>query len=110
MCGSAPVYVAIPLADVYSNGYTKDLLALNSYQWERRLPWAAREVVTPLNFEAWNRLLSSHPDKCFVAYVLSGIQQGFRIGYGSGSSRNLRSAKKNMLSAIVHAGIIDKYL
>lgn len=38
-------------------------------------------VRTPLRVDVWERELSGHPDRTFVAYLLRGITHGFRIGF-----------------------------
>ena len=42
---------------------------------------SCKEIITPLKLYEWGQLLSTHPDKEFVRYILQGIQDGFRIGY-----------------------------
>jgi len=44
-----------------------------------------------------------------VAYILSGIQEGFRVGYQGGDHR-LGSAKKNMQSAEYNPQVVRDYL
>ena len=92
--------------------YTADLCALEgvakllrpSHQVDLRL----RPVTTPLKVNEWARLLTNHPDTAFVDYILAGIKEGFRIGY---KSRNkLRSASRNMRSALEHPQVVQKYL
>ena len=41
-------------------------------------------VVTPLKLAQWEYMLAHHPDREYVAYILSGIQEGFRVGYQRG--------------------------
>ena len=76
----------------------------------RQLPStpSLRTQNSPLQprLQAWQQGLQSHPDKQFVAYILDGIANGFRIGcrhgsyavapvYGAGKDKNLRSAYEN---------------
>jgi hypothetical protein len=54
-------------------------------------------ISTPLVTDAWEVMLTSHPDRAFARYICSGIRSGFRIGFRRGSP--LRSATANMPSA-----------
>ena len=65
-------------------------------------------VTTPLKVNEWARLLAYHPDRAFVDYILSGIKGDFRIGYKS--HNKLRSAHRNVLSALKHPQVVQKYL
>ena len=67
-------------------------------------------VSSPLRdcLSAWRVYLADHPDPGFAKYVLSGIQQGFRVGFNY--SAKLRSAQRNMLSAMDHPGVVDDYI
>ena len=61
--------------------YTEDLLALDCCQ-----PQSGKEPVqeklegiySPLFVE---EMLAHHPDRCFMEYLLSGIKEGFHIGF-----------------------------
>ena len=55
---------------------------------------------------AWE--LRFHPQWPQVDFVLDGIRHGFKLGFSP--SQKLKSAKKNKLSAIQHASVIDVYL
>ena len=68
-----------------------------------------REVHTPLIVPQWQSHLQGHPDPEFVAYLLDGINHGFRIGF-SYSNHTCRSAKRNMLSATQNPAVVEKYL
>lgn len=65
-------------------------------------------AVSPLNVTEFTRELAGHPDQSAVTYVLSGLRDGFRLGFQS--SRSLKSAKKNNSSATQHPTVIDEYL
>ena len=65
-------------------------------------------IITPLRAQQWAELLSSHPDQSFVDYILHGLQQGFHIGYKRGGM--LQVSKRNMLSALEHPEVVEKYL
>ena len=71
--------------------YTRDLVALDRCQ-SPEVDRVAKElysgVATPLRVDEWATLLEAHPDRQFVQYILSGIANGFRIGFqtpGQGS-------------------------
>ena len=49
----------------------------NSYQ---SVDLCIIHISTPLKIEVWEKCLCNHPDKDFVAFILKGIKQGFRIG------------------------------
>ena len=63
--------------------YTLQLLALDACRpcIPVELPHALCEATTPLCFQTWERELAHHPDQQqLVAYILSGIKNGFRMG------------------------------
>ena len=54
-------------------------------------------IVTPYVVAEWERLLASHPDRDFVAYIVRGITSGFRIGVDpSLINRQFQSTNSNM--------------
>ena len=65
-------------------------------------------VFTPLKLEHWESLLTSHPDKEYVNYLLRGIREGFRIGFKEAGS--VSSARKNMRSALENSEVVSAYL
>ena len=71
---------------------------------------ALSPINSPLNVKAWERALSSHPDKSFIDYVTNGLRRGFHIGYNYERGQSLKSAKRNMLSAKQHPEVIQAYL
>ena len=66
--------------------YTKDLLQLGSYhprghsEPPLELQSSLSPIATPLNLQAWRTALSSHPDRQFTSYILSGIETGLGLG------------------------------
>ena len=50
-------------------------------------------------------MISDHPDKQLVHYILHGINEGFRVGFRYG-----KSAKSNMLSADTNPQVVTSYL
>ena len=95
--------------------YTADLLALDLC---RPLPPLGSEplsphpvlrvVQKPLRVVAWASALEAHPDRAFVRFILSGIWEGFRGGFDHRTP--LRSAARNMYSALEHPEIVQAYL
>ena len=57
-------------------------------QKQPTLPHSASLITTPLNLETWSQALTHHPDPTFVQYILSGIRDGFRIGFDYNSQPN----------------------
>ena len=72
-------------------------------------PLAPASQVCPLRLDQFQSELQHHPDQAAVAYVLSGLREGFRIGFES-SMVNLKSASSNMRSSFEHPFVIDSYL
>ena len=66
-----------------SGSYTSRLLALGSCVAStiRRIPIVLQKISTSLQVEEWERELAGHPDEELVGYVLSGIREGFRVGF-----------------------------
>ena len=65
--------------------------------------------VSPLQLDHFQMELHHHPDKSAVAYVISGIRDGFRVGFDP-SLVSLKSASSNMRSSLEHPSVIDSYL
>ena len=89
--------------------YTADLMALDFCR--SRQPHAypqLSEIATPLNPAAWEMALQAHPDRAYARYLVTGIRQGFRIGFDW--QTKLQSATRNMQSAVEHPDIIRAYL
>ena len=75
------------------------------------MPERLCNIITPLHIAQWEAMLENHPDREYVDYLLNGIKEGFRIGYGkSGSREELSSARKNMQSAMENADVVSGYL
>jgi hypothetical protein len=88
--------------------YTEDLLALEAaVPYEMNLPSECRHIVSPLKPAMCELLLSEHPDRQFVDYLIRGLHGGFRIGCRV-TARDLQSVSVNMPSAILHPEVIDK--
>ena len=65
-------------------------------------------MVSPLNVSQFTLDLAGHPDRQAVAYVLNGLQHGFRLGFQP--ARKLKPARKNKPSAFQNPKVIDDYL
>ena len=65
-------------------------------------------INTPLQWQAWERALRTHPDKQFTEYVVSGLREGFRVGFKY--PRPCRSSADNMHSVREHAQVVRDYL
>ena len=57
----------------------------------------------------WVSFLANHPNKQLIEFFITGISQGFRIGYNTGQS-SLKSASRNLPCASHHPEIVDQYL
>ena len=66
------------------------------------------QIMTPMVASEGERLLTSHPDDAYRAYLVRGLRDGFRIGFGYGSAR-CRSAVSNMQSAGERPSVIDTF-
>ena len=65
--------------------------------------------VTPIDAHKLWRELCFHPDQVKVDYVISGLTNGFRLGFDP-SAVSLQSAAHNMPSASLQPSVIDQYL
>ena len=66
-------------------------------------------MVSPIRVDRLELELLGHPDQAKVAYVISGLRNGFHLGFHS-SSISLNYATSNMPSALLQQSIIDSYL
>ena len=103
----------ITCTDVYQ--FTEDLCGLDQCR-PRPGKGTVQErllgVCSPLNPGQWEVMLTKHPDRRFVDYLLNGIKDGFRIGFNRSESErdSLSSAKRNMHSVTDNAHIVSDYL
>ena len=74
-----------------------------------QLPPRADLITSPLQSQVWQILLQDHPDRLLVDYVLSGIREGFHIGFNYPSSF-CHTAQCNMFSSREHPAIVSQYL
>ena len=68
-----------------------------------------QKISTPSKAKEWERALVGHPDEELVAYVLSGIQEGFRVGFDYSKWKCI-SAKANLPSAMENKEVVTAYL
>ena len=91
--------------------YSQDLKELNrcSPGSQQPLPPELCQIHTPLISEQWSAQLEQHPDPDYCQYILSGIKDGFCIGYQY-DSYTCRAAKRNMPSASENPAVVEQYL
>ena len=65
-------------------------------------------VFTPLHVDRWESLLAQHPDRYYMDYILTGIKEGFRVGFEDVAP--LSSARRNMHSATENFQVVSEYL
>ena len=53
--------------------------------------------------------MSNHPDQAFAAYILRGIEKGFRIGFNPQLVK-LKSSGANMSLAAEQSEVVEQYL
>ena len=66
-------------------------------------------ITTPLNAKNWALILSTHPNQELVQFFITGISEGFRIGFKS-LPKPLKSAKHNLQCALQHPDTVSQYL
>ena len=72
------------------------------------MPVEAREIVTPLILQAWERGLEQHPDRWWAEYLV-GIREGCHLEF-SRESCELRSNSRNMVSDGEQPKVVREYL
>ena len=89
--------------------YTADLLCLDFCRPHGVQNQAAFTAApSPLRRPAWEVALRPHPDRAFVTFILTGIRDGFCIGFNHYAP--LKSAPQNMRSELVHPEVVQQYL
>ena len=91
--------------------YTRHLEVLDSRRPPpgRIVPEILRRVETPLVANEWERCLRNHPDGRYREYILTGLRNGFRVGFQY-HTLSPTSAQTNMLSAGRNQEVVDRYL
>ena len=89
--------------------YMRDLTQLDQLTspCSNSVDTALSPIHSPLNVKAWEKALSSHPDKSLVHYLTKGFRYGFHIGYNYELGQSLKSSRRNMLSAKQHPEVIQ---
>ena len=64
----------------------------------------------PLDLSQWESCLAGHPDHAYRDYLVSGIRDGFRIGYDYSRVSTIRSSWRNILSVREKADVVHDYL
>ena len=70
-------------------------------------PWS--RITTPLEWSEWEEALKSHPDQQYRAYIVTGLREGFRVGFDY-AHHSCQSTTRDMHSAREHAQVIQVYL
>ncbi len=73
------------------------------------LPEGWRAIITPLEWTVWAECLRDHPDQGFRDLIVSGLREGFRIGFNYEASMG-QSSSKNMPSALERPEVVREYL
>ena len=63
--------------------------------------------MSPLSWSSFERELASHPDRNFVQHVVSGIKDGFSIGF---EGPQVAHSAGNMSSVKEHPEVVEEYL
>ena len=74
------------------------------------VPELIQNIITTLVYKEWVEQLMSHPDIGFHDNVLSGIAEGFQIGFDYKKGMFCSSAKSNMQSTLQCTLAVDEYL
>ena len=90
--------------------YMADLLKLEACRnpQSQQIPRELCKISTPLKVWQWAEMLSNHPDPQFTDYIVSGIENGFRVGFDYSSP--LVSSKHNLPAAATHPEVISHHL
>ena len=95
---SSHLYIPHPCAGLLPgfNRYTTDLLQLDSCHVTQAstVPEAIAEIRSPLIAKAWENALQHHPDTSLKSYIVTGITNGFRIGFNRSQHLHALLAQK----------------
>ena len=92
--------------------YMKDLSTLECCRSaEGRAPIDTDLSFSPLalRIRSWTRELATHPDASFRDYILDGLGNGFRIGFGL-FELLADPSRRNMSSATANIKVVDSYV
>ena len=91
--------------------YVKDLFDMESCSSQWEAPPFVKKITSPLTekLHDWATLTHRyHPDKELTAFLLNGLEKGFRIGYASDSKGV--SVSHNLLSCLEHPVEVQSYI
>ena len=71
---------------------------------------SVRQVINPLRWQEWDQLLATYPNQRLRSYLVRGIKEGFRIGFGGETKGLGQSSTHNMPSAREQQKVVDDYL
>jgi len=74
-----------------------------------RVPAEASKIISPFIVDNWRVMLAKYPNKSLVDFFISGIQEGFRIGFTPCNIR-IKSAKRNLNCAVEHPDVVESCL
>ena len=74
---------------------------------QHQLPYEA-SISSPLKPKAWEKALSSIPDKAVTQFILRAISQDFRIGVQEGHA--FKPSRRNLKSAYDHPEVVTNYI
>jgi len=74
-----------------------------------QVPPTAAAITTPLITQSWLSVLANHPNKKLTEFFITGISQGFRIGFNA-PQLSSKSASQNLACALHHPEVVDQYL
>ena len=106
---SVPISVPVSMPVSFPVSVPASVAVKSSVAGVTFTPLSPVSRVSPLQLDQVQMELHHHPDKSAVAYVLSGIRDGFRVGFDP-SLVSLKSASSNMHSSSEHPSVIDSYL
>ena len=73
-------------------------------------PAVLSEISTPWDWQAWEDMLHTHPDREFADIIVNEIREGFHIGFEYRRFGGTRSSDRNICSTLEHPDIVDDYL
>jgi len=99
---------ASPPTELYPYTQQLEKLAAKKLAPGPPLPCHATDIVSPVNISFWQDHLRHHPDQQFAQLILSGLREGFPIGFEATS--HLKSATSNLISAREHTEVVSAYI
>ena len=79
------------------------------FQFVHFSPLDPVHLISPLQLSQFKAELHDYPDRTAATYVLTGLREGFHIGFEA-VSVSLQSASSNLRSALDHPSVINAYL